>query len=179
MIQTGRDMNRSPHKRLKELTVLLAEMKRLHEGLLSAARRKSEAMRRADTQAMEQAGREERALADRIKDQEGLRKVLMERIGERMGFSAPQARKMSISELARSVAEPIRTQLTVLGAELRKLASEIARLNRIAALVSQEMVRHFRAVYEAMTQQSQTGEFYGRTGRPQSGVSAAVIDTTG
>lgn len=176
---TGKDELTAVETRLRELTLLLAEMKSLHENLLSVSRRKLEAMRQADAQSLDRASRDERTLADRIRDREGLRVALMTRVGEQMGVEEKQARKMSLGELARRVAEPVRTQLTILGNELRKIAADVARINRICALVSQEMLRHFRNVYEAMTQHGETRDLYGKTGRPQYGAPAALIDTTG
>ena len=172
-------MNRVLNKRLKELTVLLADMSGLHQELLGTVRRKLEAIRGADTEAMQQAGGQEGELARRIKDAEGLRRLLMDRLGAELGLSPAQARKLTVSELAGRVAEPVRSRLTVLGAEIRKSATEIARVNRINALISHEMLKHFRTVYDTVTQGTVTRDFYGRTGRPRRGAPVALIDTTG
>jgi len=175
----GKEMDRVADKRLKELTVLLADMSRLHQKLLEAVRHKLEAIRGADAEAMHRAARQEGELARRIKDQEGLRQLLMEELGEELGLASAQVRKLTVSELAARVAEPVRSRLTVLGAELRKCATEIARLNRVNAVVSQEMLKHFRTVYDTVTRGTVTRDFYGRTGRPQRGTPLALIDTTG
>lgn len=172
-------MNRVLDKRLKELATLLTNMRRLHERLHETVRGKLEAIRRADTEAIHEAGREEGRLAESIKSQEGLRRLLMDKVGGELGVPPTKARKLTIGELAASVTEPARSQLTVLGADIRKLASEIARVNRINALVSHEMLKHFRNVYEAMTQGTAPRNVYGCTGRPQRGAPVAMIDTTG
>jgi hypothetical protein len=172
-------MRRALDKGLKELTVLLTDMSRLHQDLLSAANRKLEAIRSADTEVMQQASRREEELARSIKDREGLRQALMERLGGPLGLSAGRARRLTIGELAERVAEPVRSRLTVLGGEIRKLASEIARVNRINALVSHEMLKHFRTVYDSIARGSAPREFYGRTGRPRTAAPTALIDTTG
>jgi hypothetical protein len=172
-------MNRVLDKRLKELVMLLTHMRRLHERMLGTVQGKLESIRRADTEAIHKAGRGEGELARQIKDQEGLRRLLMDKVGAELGVPAAQARKMTVNELASHVSEPARAQLTVLGAEIRKLAMEIARINRINALVSHEMLRHFRNVYETMTQGTAPRNVYGRTGRPQRGDAMALLDTTG
>lgn len=179
MMQSGKTMREPLVKSLKELTVLLTEMRQLHEGLLSAIQRKMAAIRSADEQGMHASSRRERELADRIREQEGLRRVLMERVGALLGVGPADARKMSMRALAERVEEPARSRLLVLGNELRGLASEVLRLNRIVALVSREMINHFRNVYGTITRGGVDREVYGRTGRTRETATPALIDTTG
>ncbi len=166
-------------KRIKELTFLLTEMKGLHEGLREAIQRKLGAMRSADTDAIHAAAQRERELADRIRKEEGLRQVLMERIGQSMGIGAVECRKMTVGSLAERVDEPAKSRLLVLGNELREVASEVARLNRVAGLVSSEMVRHFRNIYSTFNRGGVDRAVYGNTGRPKESAMPAMIDTTG
>ena len=166
-------------KRIKELTFLLTEMKGLHEGLREAIQRKLGAMRSADTDQIHATAARERELADRIRKEEGLRRVLMERIGQALGIGAVECRKMTVGSLAERVDEPAKTRLLVLGNELREVASEVARLNRIAALVSSEMVRHFRNIYSTFNRGGVDRAVYGNTGRPKEPTTPAMIDTLG
>ena len=165
--------------RLRELTVLLGEMRRLHEELLGAARGKLEAMRAAAPEVIQQEAARERALADAITEREGLRAALMERIGDELDVEPARARRLTLGQLADRVPEPRRGQLHVLGQGLRELAGEIGRVNRIGALVGREMLNHFRELYATMTEGVISREVYDRTGRAETASAAAVIDTRG
>ena len=159
--------------RLRELTVLLGEMRRLHEELLGAARGKLEAMRAAAPEVIQQEA------ADAITEREGLRAALMERIGDELDVEPARARRLTLGQLADRVPEPRRGQLHVLGQGLRELAGEIGRVNRIGALVGREMLNHFRELYATMTEGVISREVYDRTGRAETASAAAVIDTRG
>ncbi len=173
-------MKNELESRLRELATLLSEMTLLHESLLHATRSKLGAMRTATTQAVQQQAAVERDLARRIAEREGLRRALMDRIGAALSIEPARARQLTLSQLAQRVEEPQRSRLQVLGEGLRRVASEIARINRVCALVGQEMLAHFRAVHAAITEGLVPREVYARPGAAVAGSApAALIDMKG
>jgi hypothetical protein len=166
-------------QRVGQVVKVLGEMKRLHDELAVVVRQKLAAMRAADTDGMRSAVAREEFLARRIREQDGLRKQVLQLLGEQMGMSAAQARAMTLSELAGRVNEPSRSQLLLLAATLRETVRETAECNRIVAVVSREMLKHFRQIYEVMAQASGTPGVYSWTGRAEVRPGTAVFEAVG
>lgn len=158
---------------------VLSELKRLHDELAVVVREKLSAMRKADTDAMRSAVAREEFLAQRIHEQDGLRKQIVQLIGEQTGIPAAQARAMTVSEFAGRVAEPSRSQLLVLAAALREKVKETAEANRVAAIVSQEMLKHFRRIYQVMARANVVPGVYSWTGRTELRPGSTVFEAVG
>ncbi len=169
-------------KRADELIVVLGELKSLHEELLLVIRRKLEAMRRADGEQMQSCAARERFLAERIRQREGLRRQLAEAVTEslEMGASDRKAAKMvKVGELAERMDEPRRSRMIVLASAIRQAIEQVDQANRVAALVGQEMAKHFQKVREAVISASGDGGVYCRTGRCVRMGGSHVLDAVG
>jgi len=169
----------APEKRVGQLLALLEEMHQLCAELREVIGRKLAAMRRADTEAMAQAAGRERFLTERLEEREGLRKQLMELIGEQFGRDGKASRAMTISELASRVGEPLAVRLTALGGVLRQAMQQTAEANRVAALVGREMLGHFQRIYAVMAAGGREQSGYSRLGGAQSGAGARLFEVTG
>jgi hypothetical protein len=163
-------------QRIEQLTTVLGELKRLHDELWLVVRNKLEAMRKADTDAIRSATAREEFLIRRMREQDGLRKQLLELIGKLVNIPAPQARRMAVSEVADYAKEPVKSQLLALAAALRDRVKETAEGNRVAAVVSHEMLKHFRQVYDVMAQVDQGPAVYSRTGQAERRTGTSVFD---
>jgi len=163
-------------RRVEQLETVLGELRRLHDELSLVVRNKLESIRKADTDAIRSATTREEFLIGRIREQDGMRKQLLELIGKALDVPAPRARVMTIREVAAHVTEPARSRLLALAAALRERVRETAEGNRVAAVVSHEMLRHFRQVYEVMARVDDSPAVYSRTGRAERRCGTNVFD---
>jgi hypothetical protein len=154
-------------QRVGQLTQVLGEMKRLHDELAVVVRNKLAAMRAADADRLRSATSREEFLTGRLREQDGLRKQLLELIGATFGIDPKAARQMCVRDLADRVAEPMRSRLLGLAAALRERVTETAEVNRVAAVVTHEMLKHFRSVYETMARATASAGVYSRTGQTE------------
>lgn len=154
----------SVDRRVEQVIAMLGEMKALHDELCMVVKRKLDALRRADVDAIQSATAREDFLARRIHECDGMRKQVMELIATSMGVARSHAREMTVSELADRVGEPASSRLVVLAAALRDRIRETAEANRVAALITQEMLKHFRHVYDVMATANQQPGVYTRSG---------------
>lgn len=170
----------SVEKRVGQVVKVLGELKRLHDELAVVLKGKLEAMRKANTDALRSATTREEFLLQRIREQDGLRQQLMDLVGELVGWPPGEARTATVSRLAGHVAEPLRSQLLALAAALRERVQETAESNRVAAMISGEMLRHFRRVFQTMAQGNprQAG-VYSRTGLADTRAATKVFEAVG
>lgn len=166
-------------QRVGQVVAVLAELRRLHDDLGVVVQRKLQAMRTADTDGLRSAVAREEFLTQKIREQDGLRKQILQLIGEQIGMPAAKARAMTVRELAGRVSEPARSRLLALGAALRETVQETAESNRVAAIVSQEMLKHFRRVFQMMAEANRTPGAYSRTGRAESKNGMSVFEAVG
>lgn len=163
-------------QRLDQLLTVLGEIKRLYDELGVVVQAKLEAMRRADADGIRSACSREEFLTRRLGEQDGLRKQILDLLGESLALGERRGRTLTLREVGERVGEPWRSRLLSVAAALKAKLEETAERNRVAALVSQEMVKHFRQVYEVMAQSNQTVTLYSRTGKPEARASRAVFD---
>ena len=137
-------------KRLKDLIKLMGGLQRLQERLLTLIRSKIDAMKRADAPAMRDLNDQERTVAKQLHERDGLRRQLMDAMGEEMGMPSGTARALSVSQLAARLPEPGRTTLLDAAGSLRKVMSRVAQVNRIAGAVSREILNHLKWVFASV-----------------------------
>ncbi len=172
--------NATLDKRVGQVVQVLSELKHLHDELALVVRRKLDAMRAADTDALRSAVAREEFLAQRIREQDGLRRQIVELIGAALGRSAAESRAMTVSELAECLGEPARSRLLLLAGALRERVRETGELNRVAGAVSREMLRHFRHVFQVMAQASPpSGGVYTRSGFTETRTGMSVFEAVG
>ncbi len=170
----------SYEKRVEQVVRVLDELKHLHDELAVVVKGKIQAMRAADTDALRSAVAREGFLTQRIREQDGLRRQIMELVGELLGLSPDEAGRMTVSELAQRTVEPARSRLLAVAAAIREKAQEAARANEVAAMITAEMLKHFRHVFEVMAQvDAREVGLYSRTGRTEARAAMSVFEAVG
>jgi hypothetical protein len=137
-------------RRLNDLVRLMGVLERLHEGLLTLVQAKIDAMKRADMPAMSALKDREQAVVRQLREREGLRRQLVDWMGEEMGLPSREARAWSVSQLAARLSEPGRTKLLDAAGGLRQVISRVAQANRIAGAVSREILNHLGWVFASV-----------------------------
>jgi hypothetical protein len=163
---------------VRDLVRLLQALMGMHAEVALHMRTKLEAIKRADTDAIQSITAREMLLAGRLQEREGLRKQLMDRLGECLGLEKGRGRKVRLAELAEMLPEPQRSQLLVSAAGLREKVSEIDRLRTRTTAITQEMLKHLRAILAVMTQGG-ASDVYSRSGRRERLGSANVFEAVG
>ncbi|MCK6456882.1 MAG: flagellar protein FlgN [Phycisphaerae bacterium] len=162
-------------------SVALAELLRgltsLQEELTTVLESKLDAMRRADTPAMQSATAHERRLLDRLTQLDIERHAIVARAAEALGL--PDRAGLTVRRVAESCGEPDRSRLLVLAEGLRQKMLRVAELNRVIALVTGEMLAHYRTVFTAMARGGEDSGGYSHRGRPQSAAAVRVLDAVG
>lgn len=172
-------MSVNVERRTGELQTLLSELSDSYAHLERVLERQLEAMRRAEPAAMHALSDEAGRIASRIRERDGLRVQLMGVLGTGLGLEAEAARRMSLRELAERLGEPQRGALLVLAERLRVQALRVDRLNRIIALVSGEMLRHMRRVYEALSEGAEKPVTYSARGHSRPAAVSRVFEMVG
>lgn len=166
-------------RRITDLLTLLAELAALHERLVGLIQQKIDAMRHADTSRMRQVNEEERALARRIDEREGLRRQLTDLIGEAVGLPPRAARGMSAAQLASRLPAAQREQVVGAAATLRAAVAQVARLNRVAGTISSEILNHLKWVGEAVRSKHEKMAGYAGDGAPVAPSGTRIFDAVG
>lgn len=137
-------------KRLKDLIKLLHVLRGLQEELLTVVQGRIDAMKRADIAGLSTLGGRELAIVKRIQEREGLRRQLMDAIGDELGLPSGTARTMTISQLAARVSPDAHDALRKAADDLRDVAMRTAQSNRIAGVVAREILLHMKWVFAAV-----------------------------
>ncbi len=162
-----------------DLVNLMGDLKTLHSDMLSVLQQKLAGMRRADTEAINSCTARERFLAERVQEREGLRRQLVQILGKELGLSPEQSAGLGVRDLAERLPEPRRGQLLVLGEALRELIGKIDNANKVVALVTGEMLKHFRHVYAAMARSGPSTGRYASNGQIAVERPTQVFDAVG
>lgn len=164
--------------------MLLEQLDRLHRELYDVVVEKIDRMRASDLDGMRACMEQEGALVERIVEQEGLRRGIVETMGSGGGTlhkdrveDDPARRKnrveddsarpnrpnrpdrrivgvTNVRELARRLPEPKRTELIELAARLRSSVAKVAERNQVAGRIAREILRHLGHVFAAVTARS-------------------------
>lgn len=137
-------------RRIKDLLTLLESLRELYRQLLTLVQSKIDAMRRADTPAMQTLSEQEQALAGRIQEREGFRHQLMDAIGEELHMPPRAARALPMSQLASRLCTRQRSALTDAAGRLREVVAKVTQANRVAGAVSREILNHMKWVFSAV-----------------------------
>ena len=143
-------MTRTEPKRLSDLLKLLEQLRLLQVKLLETVWTKVSAMKRADIAAMREQGLREERMAKKLQSHEGVRRRILDRIGEDLGMQPGAARALTLSQLASRVGPPHREKLLAAGQALRGLATQVAQANRVAGVVAREVINHLSWVFRSV-----------------------------
>lgn len=164
---------------VRDLVRLLDEMRELYGQLRTTIRKKLQAMREASIELLQSCTAREGFLAGRIAEREGLRRQLVERLAGRLGLAPAAARSMPVSQVAQHLSEPLRGRLLAVAAGLREQAEAVQTANRTAALATGSMLKHLRAVTDAMTEGGTESTVYSAAGRPEVHQAVRVFEAVG
>ena len=166
-------------KRFRDLLRLLTELQRLHERLAKLGQAKLDAIRRADIHAMREVSSDEREVTRRIQQREGLRRQLMDAIGESLGLPAGAARALPLSQLSARVSAPQRAALEETAGKLRDTIRCVARVNRVIGAASRAVAGHLGHVLGSVSPvRPETGGYHA-DGAPSVGAETRIFETLG
>lgn len=148
--KTKTEPPRTEPPQLKELVSLLEGLTGLHEELLDTIQQKLVGMKGADLNAMRESTRREQRLVATIQEREGLRRQLMDAVGDELRLPPRTARSMSVSQLVKLIPVPAGRVLRARADELAKTMHKVAHVNRVAGATCREIVNHMRWVFAAV-----------------------------
>lgn len=138
-------------KRVQDLIRLLEDMTAGYEQLAEFVQGKIDAMRQADIETMRFSAGQERELAETLNAKEGLRRQVVDAIGEQLGLAPKTARVMTMSQLGARLARAQRSALTEVSLKLRDTMARVAKVNRVAGVIGRGILGHLDAVFQSIT----------------------------
>ena len=169
----------APGDLLSELGVLLERLTRLYQELAGVARDMVTHMGWADMDALHADVAREEALIRQAQEQDGLRRQLLELIGNGYGVAPMVARRMTSSQLLRRVDPGRRPELEQIIRRLRRAAAELSEANRLTGLASSQVLTHMRELFAAMSRAEDAPAVYTRSGRTALSGTRRIFETTG
>lgn len=138
-------------RRVSTLVDLLGELAAGQRELLGAVEAKIAAMRQGNPDAIRAATLREQAIVARMTERENLRRQLAANIARGYGIGAESARRMSAGQLADRIGGAEGGRIRRSAEELRELTLQVTRRNHVAELIAQNVLRHVKLAFEAMT----------------------------
>ena len=138
-------------KRVQDLVRLLQDMTAGYEQLAELVQGKIDAMKQADIETMRRAAAQERELAEKLNAKEGLRRQVVDAIGEQLGLAPRSARVMTMSQLGSKLARAQRSALAEVGLKLRDTVARVAKVNRVAGVIGRGIHGHLDADFQSIT----------------------------
>jgi hypothetical protein len=148
-------------KLVADLLSLLREMLAGQQRLLQFALARREAMRTFDVERLQSMNDQERAEAQAVQLLDKRRQALVAQFKTLLGRNVDA----TVTEIARRVPEPTKSQLLGLAAQLKAVMEQVERNNRINATVSETVVTGLARVLKAVTGLAQHAGMYMRNGR--------------
>ncbi|MCH8146479.1 MAG: flagellar protein FlgN [Planctomycetes bacterium] len=172
-------MSENAHRRIDDLIKLLNRLSALHEDLLGVIRRKIDAMKRADIEGMREFGEQEQSIVVQIGEREGLRRQLMDLIGEDFKLPARSARSVSLKQLGARIPTAWQSILGDAGDRLRSCMTRVAAANRVAGEIARQVVTHLKWVFASVRPDDGEPVGYSRTGMLVSNTETRLFDAMG
>jgi len=166
-------------KRFRDLLRLLDAFTTLNEQLFALIDSKIDAMKQADLHAMRDCGEREQEMVQRLQEREGFRRQLMDAIGGELGLSSRAARAMCITELGSRLSEPQRTALMDAADRLRKAIFKVMQANRLAGVISREILHHLKWVFAAVRPRDEKPAGYAGNGDLVPSCGTPMYETVG
>jgi len=149
------------NKLVAELLGLLRELLAGQDRLLKLAVARREAMRAFDIGRLEALAGQERAEGLRMAELDRRRQALTGQFRAALGRGV----EPTVSEIARRVNEPMKSQLLGLAAQLKETVEQVERSARINATISETVVKGLAKVLKVVTGLAQHAGLYMRNGR--------------
>ena len=166
-------------RQVETLVNLLNEIADTHEELLVAIQKKIDAMRTANESKIKAAVERERLLVLKIEEREGLRRQLTENIARGYGIGQTTARRLSAAQLASRIGGVGAGAIDNVAGRLKTLTGQISQCNHKAQVISQNILRHMRYVFSAMTLAEGNTNGYSRMGSVLGGTENRIFDAIG
>jgi hypothetical protein len=165
--------------RIGELVNLLGQLRDLYMDMQNILNGKLDAMRRADSDKLNELVGHERGLVERIRERDGLRKRLVAMVCGEIGLGHDVAATITLTELASRIKEPRRGHLMSLSQSLKEVVTKVGETNRVIATVSDVMLKHFGKVHEAMIMSSEDPGLYSAKGVSSRGGGQVMFSAVG
>lgn len=173
-------MSKSPKLgRINDLVRWLGHVEAVHEQLLTLVRSKIDAMRAADVGTMRTLAERERLLVQRLQRRHRLREKLMDKLGEDLSMAPGTARAIGLSQLAARLPLAQKSRILDAGEALRRVMAQVAQANRVAGVVSREVVTHLRWVFGAVRPKDDGSSGYGVDGEARCPVDLRIFEAVG
>ncbi len=169
----------SGDSRIGELVNLLGQLRDLYVDMQNILNAKLEAMKKADSDRLNDLVGRERGLVERIRERDGLRKQLVMLVCGEIGLGRKTAATITLTELAARIKEPRRGHLLSLSQSLREVVTKVGETNRVIATVSDVMLKHFSKVHEAKTMSPEDPGVYSAKGISSRGGGRIMFSTVG
>lgn len=144
--------SQTSERRVTALLELLGELADGQRDLLAAIEEKIAAMRRGSPEAIRDATLREQEIVTRMTDRENLRRQLTVNIARGYGVGADAARRLSAAQLADRIGGTDGARIRSAAQAMKEQAVEIARRNHVAQLIAQNVLRHVKLAFAAMTE---------------------------
>jgi hypothetical protein len=161
-------------KLVTELLSLLREMLESQQRLLTIAMARQDAMRAFDVERLNALTDQEKGETDRAGDLDRKRKDVTSRLRNELGRNVPP----TVTEVAKRVNEPVRSQLLATAAELKAVVEKVDRHTRINAKVSDAVVKGMARVLKVVTGMAQHAGLYMRNGRKAAVAGIHLLEVT-
>jgi predicted transposase YdaD len=164
----------------EELAGVLEQMAGLQDALHGILRDKLEAMRRADVDGMLAASHREGRVCRDVAALDERRRELADRLSAALPGNPPRpGQAASLRQLAARLEPGAGRRLLEVGRRVGERMLAVAEANRVVELVSQEMLRFFRQMFEAMVRETGPAGGYAAGGQPERPAGAMVLDAVG
>jgi hypothetical protein len=157
-----------------ELVALLTDMLHSQQRLLQIAVLRQDAMKSFDIERLNTLHDQERLETLNAEPFDLRRKNIIAQFRPLLGGAEP-----SVSEIARRVNDPFRTQLLALAGQLKTVVEQLARHTRINASISESVVKGLAKVLKIMTGLAQHAGLYMRNGRKAALKGIHLLEVTG
>lgn len=164
-------------KRLKDLIRLFGGMQKLQEQLRGLIAAKVDAMKRADITAVGEWCRQEQVLAKQLAEREVARRRIMDAMRKELGLPDKDARAVTVSQLASRMSESQRSILQDAADRLRKVALQVVQANRVAGIVSREILNHLKLVFASVKPKEGQPIGYSGDGAPVGSGKMQILET--
>jgi DNA-directed RNA polymerase sigma subunit (sigma70/sigma32) len=171
--------NQISERLFASLLQVLKQLTELHERLRTEVELKTQAMRRADMNALREHAGAEPEVVGQITERNGLRLQLMDQIGEELSLPPKTGRVLRVRQLAERLVESQRDRLLAAAEELREAAREANRCNRTAHSVARAILEHLRVVIGAMTTTDTDTAPYEAGGKRRSVAGTRIFEAMG
>jgi len=166
-------------RRVSTLVDLLSDLCAGQRELLAAIEAKIDAMRRGNPEAIRDASLREQAIVARLTERENLRRQLAVNIARGYGMGADAARRMSAGQLAERIGGGEGGRIARAAEELKGLIAQVSSRNHVAELIAQNVLRHVKLAFAAMTEGARAALGYSLSGETYVGGCERILDAVG